>query len=295
MIRDARQYPSVDTRIAFSILGFPVYWYGVVLTLAMLAAVYVTALNFGRRGGDPNVVWDGALIVLGMAIAGARLYHVFSEYNDGTLGWSYYRQNPLEILNLRSGGLGIFGGILGGVAGALVLVLRGKTPLWKIADSVAPALLIGQGVGRWGNFFNQELYGGPTGSSWWGITIAQWGRVQAYADLNAYPLETRFHPTFFYESAWNLTGASVLLWLDRRFGSELPETARRLKRGDLFACYFLWYGAGRLFLESTLRVDAFTYTTAGLPTGVVFALGWLSAGVILLIVNRIHKPALATP
>ena len=157
---------------------------------------------------------------------------------------------------------------------------------------VAPALLLGQGLGRWGNFFNQELYGGPTGSSWWGITIAQWGRVQQYADLSKFPLDTRFHPTFFYESAWNLTGAIVLLWVNRKAGSETPGvTGRRLKRGDLMALYFLWYGAGRLILESTLRVDAFTYTTGGLPTGVVFALGWLTAGAALLISNRLRSPA----
>ncbi len=283
----------MDTRIAFSILGLPVYWYGVVLSFAMFAAVYVTARGYKQRGENPEAVWDGALLVLAMAIAGARLYHVFSEYNDGTLGWSYYRQNPIEILNLRSGGLGIFGGILGGIAGALILIVWRKMPVWKLADSVAPALLVGQGIGRWGNYFNQELYGGPTGSSWWGITIVEQARVKAYADLAKFPLDTRFHPTFFYESAWNLIGAGFLLWLDRRMGSETTAT-RRLKRGDLFGLYFLWYGAGRLFLESTLRVDAFTYTTGGAPTGVLFAIGWLISGVVLLIVNRL-RTAGATP
>ncbi len=256
----------------------------------MFAAVYVTARGYKERGGNPDAVWDGALLVLGMAIAGARLYHVFSEYNDGTLGWSHYRQNPLEILNLRSGGLGIFGGILGGIAGAMILVVWRKMPFWKLADSVAPALLVGQGLGRWGNYFNQELYGGPTGSNWWGITIIEQARVQAYADLAKFPLDTRFHPTFFYESAWNLAGAAFLLWLDRRRGSE-SGAATRLKRVDLFGLYFIWYGAGRLFLESTLRVDAYTYTTGGLPTGVLFAIGWLIAGSLLLIRNRMKLPA----
>lgn len=282
----------VDTRIAFSIFGFSVYWYGIVLSFAMFAAVYVTARGYKQRGGEAESVWDGALLVLAMAIAGARLYHVFSEYNDGTLGWSYYRQNPLEILNLRSGGLGIFGGILGGITGALILVIWKKMPFWKLADAVAPALLVGQGLGRWGNFFNQELYGGPTGSSWWGVTISEEARVKAYADLAKFPLDTRFHPTFFYESVWNLAGATVLLWLDRRMGSE-STAAPRLKRVDLFGLYFIWYGAGRLVLESTLRVDAYTYTTGGLPTGVVFAIGWLIAGSLLLIRNR-AQPTAAT-
>jgi phosphatidylglycerol---prolipoprotein diacylglyceryl transferase len=269
----------VDTRVAFSILGYPIYWYGIIITLAMMAAVWVTAREFERRGGDNQIVWDGALIVLACGIIGARLYHVFSEYNDGTPGWSYYRQNPIEILNLRSGGLGIFGGIAGGFLGALFVVFRHKIPFWQLADSVAPALLIGQGIGRWGNFFNQELYGGPTGSTWWGIQIAEWARVSPFNNLTDFPLDTRFHPTFFYESAWNLAGALLLLWLARRASSTL-------KRSDLFAGYLLWYGTGRLVLELTVRNDAWTYTTGGIPTGVVFALGWLIAGFGLLIFNR---------
>lgn len=281
----------MDFRVAFSIFGFDVYWYGIVIAAAMASAVVLSAQRFAERGGDREVIYDGALIVLALAIVGARLYHVFSEYSDGTPGWSYYRVNPLEILNLRSGGLGIFGGVLGGIAGAVVLSAWKRVPLWQLADAIGPALLLGQAIGRWGNYFNQELYGGPTASSWFGIHIDAAARVAPYADMAQFPPETRFHPTFLYECVWNLVGLALLTWLDRRFGSERPNA--RLRRGDMMAGYLLWYGLGRLLLESTVRVDAFTYTTAGAPTGVVFAIGWIAGGLALFALARVRRPVRA--
>lgn len=281
----------MDFRVAVSVFGFNIYWYGVIIAVAMAAAVSLSARRFAARGGDPNVIYDGALLILAMAIVGARLYHVFSEYSDGTPGWSYYRVHPLEILNLRSGGLGIFGGVLGGIAGAIILTKWKRVPLWMLADSVGPALLLGQAIGRWGNYFNQELYGGPTGSSWFGIRIDAASRVAPYADLQKYPADTRFHPTFLYECVWNLIGLALLTVIDRRFGTECPGDGRRLRHGDMMAGYLIWYGVGRLILESTLRVDAFTYTTAGLPTGVLFAVAWIIGGAALIVLARLPRTA----
>jgi phosphatidylglycerol:prolipoprotein diacylglycerol transferase len=283
----------MDFRVAFSIFGFDVYWYGIVIAVAMASAVALSARRFAERGGDREVIYDGALVVLALAIVGARLYHVFSEYNDGTPGWSYYRVHPLEILNLRSGGLGIFGGVLGGIAGAFVLSAWKRVPMWQLADAIGPALLLGQAIGRWGNYFNQELYGGPTGSSWFGIRIDASARVAPYGDMAQFPPEARFHPTFLYECIWNLVGLALLTWIERRFGSERP--GGWLRRGDMMAGYLLWYGFGRMLLESTLRVDAFTYTTGGLPTGVLFAAGWIIGGVALLALARVRRSAGAAP
>jgi phosphatidylglycerol:prolipoprotein diacylglycerol transferase len=276
----------MDTRVAFSLFGFDVYWYGIVITTAMIAATYIAAKEFERRGKDPNIIWNGMVIVLGLGILGARMYHVFSEYNDGTPGWSFYRANPTQIFNLRSGGLGIFGGLIGGAIGATFVALRNKVNWWFMADCIAPGLPLGQAIGRWGNFFNQELYGAPTGSSWWGVTIQPWARVRAgnvdYSDLQKFPLDTRFHPAFFYESIWSLAGFLLLMWVARKFSSKLIS-------GDLFAFYLIWYGIGRGLIESQFRLDAQTYSIGAtpLPTAVLLALVFIVLGAGILISNRL--------
>ena len=149
-----------------------------------------------------------------------------------------------------------------------------------MANSIAPGLLIGQAIGRWGNFANQELYGPPTPLPW-GIRIADWARVGAYRDLAKYPIATTyFHPSFFYESSWNLIGFSLLLWVARRFKA-------RLKPWDTFGTYMIWYGAGRAFLESFVRLDAATYGSGPLPTAVLFGFAFIGAGVIILVLNHL--------
>ena len=247
----------------------------------MMLAVHVAAMELKRLGYSPQIMWDGALIILGLGILGGRLYHALSEYNDGTLGWSYYRNHPLEIITgIRDGGLGIFGGVEAGGLGALYVALRNKVRPGVMADCIAPGLLLGQVIGRWGNYANQELYGPPTGSSWWGITIAQWARVPPFNDLAAYPLDLRFHPTFLYESLYNFIGFIVLLWVARKFSD-------RLRTGDLMGIYMIYYGIGRGLLESTVRLDAATYGTGPLPTAVLFSLVFIAGGILLLLGNRV--------
>ena len=271
----------MDTRVAIDIFGFQIYWYGILLTLGMMLAVHVAAMELKRLGYSPQIMWDGALIILGLGILGGRLYHALSEYNDGTLGWSYYRNHPLEIITgIRDGGLGIFGGVVAGGLGALYVALRNKVRPGVMADCIAPGLLLGQVIGRWGNYANQELYGPPTGSSWWGITIAQWARVPPFNDLAAYPLDLRFHPTFLYESLYNFIGFIVLLWVARKFSD-------RLRTGDLLGIYMIYYGIGRGLLESTVRLDAATYGTGPLPTAVLFSLTFIAGGILLLVGNRV--------
>ncbi len=276
---------DMDTRVAISLFGLDVYWYGIIITFGMIVATYVAAKEIERLGYNPQILWDGAIWILALGVLGGRMYHVFSEYNDGTPGWSFYRQHPLEIITgFRSGGLGIFGGVLGGSIGAVIVAFRNKVPFGIMANAIAPGLLIGQAIGRWGNFANQELYGPPTQLPW-GIRIADWARVGEYRDLGKYPFETTlFHPSFLYESLWNLIGFGLLLWLGRRF-------KQQLRPWDIFGIYMIWYGMGRAFLESFVRLDASTYGSGPLPTAVLFGLAFMAAGVVILLVNHIaHHP-----
>lgn len=283
----------MDPRVAIPIPGFPIYWYGLILTTGMALAGYVAALEARRRGEDTAIVWDGIVWVIALGVIGARLYHVFSSPNDGSLsGWAYYSQNPIAILDLRSGGLGIFGGLAGGIIGIVFVIKRAKRSLWRWFDCIVPGVLLAQAIGRWGNFANQELYGGPTGSSWWGITIDAPYRIQTgklnFQDLQTYPLDTRFHPTFFYESAWNFAGFVLMMWFARRF-----ET--RLKDGDLAGLYFIWYGIGRMWTEILFRPDA--WTLGALPTAAWVSIGAMAFGGGILLVNhvvaRARRPAAA--
>ncbi len=273
----------MDSRIALDLGFVKIYWYGVVITLGMILATYVASVELRRRKLDPNIAWDGALWVIGLGIIGARLYHVFSSPNDGSnSGWAYYSRNPLQIIAIWNGGLGIYGGIIGGTVGVLIVAWRSRAPLWKLADSVVPGLALGQAVGRWGNYFNQELYGGPTGSDWWGITIDPAHRIRTpsadFTDLSRYPLETRFHPTFLYESIWNAVGFAGLMLIARRFSA-------RLRDGDVAGLYFIWYGVGRSWIELLFRPDAWRIGNA-LPTAVVISIIAILFGVVLIARNH---------
>jgi phosphatidylglycerol:prolipoprotein diacylglycerol transferase len=277
----------MDTRIAFNLFGLDVYWYGIILTTGMMVAVYVAAMELGRRGYARAILWDGAILVLGLSILGGRLYHVFSEYNDGTPGWSYYREHPLEILDIRSGGLGVFGGIVLGGLGGVILAIRHKVHFGAMADSIGMGLILGQCIGRWGNFANQELYGPPTNLPW-GMPIQEWARTGIYRDLQAYPIETTFfHPSFLYESLWCFLGFILLLWVERKF-------AAWMKHGDLFAFYLIFYGTGRAALEATVRLDALTYGGA-IPTAVLFGLGFVAFGIVILLINHVFMSAKPKP
>jgi len=282
----------MDPRIAFELGPLKVHWYGIVITTGMILAAYIAALEMKRKGDDPNLVWDGVLYVIFLGIIGARLYHVFSAPNDGSnSGWAYYSRNPLQILAIWNGGLGIYGGLIGGTLGVLVVAIKSKFNFWRLADCVVPGVALAQSIGRWGNYFNQELYGPPTGSAWWGVTIAPEYRIRTpkadFSDLGTYPLDTRFHPTFFYESVWSFIGFIGLMWIARRFGDKLRD-------GYLSGLYFIWYGLGRAWVEFFFRPDA--WTLGALPTAVVVSLVSIAFGLVLILVNRVvGKPVAPKP
>jgi phosphatidylglycerol---prolipoprotein diacylglyceryl transferase len=264
------------------LFGFPIYWYGIAYAVG-LAAVYWVLIREARfRGLDENLIGTGLIVVAVAALIGGRLYHVIDQ-------WALYAPHPLTAflpLTVQpdgsyafSGftGLGVPGGIITGTLAAAVYVRRTHQSFWRWADVVAPSLFVMQAIGRWGNFFNQELYGPPTTLPW-GIRIDLAHRVDPYQDLTLYPLTTHFHPLFLYESVSGIVGALVLIWLARRRGS-------RLVAGDLLLIFLIWYGLTRFALEG-FRVDNWTFF--GIPTARIVTLGFILAGVIGLVYR--HGP-----
>jgi phosphatidylglycerol:prolipoprotein diacylglycerol transferase len=268
--------------VAFSIGPWPVYWYGIIVVGATMVGAWVASIEAKRRGLDPEEVWNGLIVALIMGIIGARLYHVFSSPAGGSVGWSYYRQNPLAILKIWEGGLGIYGAIVGGAAGVLLYCLVRKFNPLEWLDVGAPGLAAAQVIGRWGNLVNQELYGPPTDLPW-GITISPRNRIALYHDLSRFPETTRFHPVFLYESLWSLLGFALLMWVGRRFKD-------RLRKGDIFLLYLVWYPLGRFFVEY-LRPDA--WMLGPLAAAQVFALIIIALAVLGMV--YLHQRRLPVP
>lgn len=246
--------------IAFRLGPFAVHWYGIILVVAALTGAYVGSLEAKRRGQDPDHVWNALLLCLVLGIIGARLYHVFSSPRGGMVGWDYYRQNPIAILQIWRGGLAIYGAVAGGVLGIYIYARLNKLSFLQWVDIGTLGLILAQVIGRWGNFVNRELYGYPT-SLPWGITINPPYRISPYDDLTLYPTDIRFHPTFLYESLWNLLGFLLLMYVARRYSDRLLD-------GDILCLYAIWYPVGRIFVEA-LRPDA--WLIRGIPAAQIFA------------------------
>ena len=226
---------------SFDLLGITITlrWYGVLAMIGLLVGAYITDREIKRRRGDPEKFWD-ALVWLAVAgVVGARLWYVI---NDIAGGGRFYIENPIHILFVNEGGLHIFGAVVLGFITAYFLFRKSGLNFLLFLDSVAPAMLVGQAIGRIANFINQELYSPPTDLPW-GIPISPSHRIPPWNDLSLYPEETtRFHPTFAYEMIWNLVGVSLILWLGRRF-------AKQLKPGVMFGAWLAWAGLGRFWVE----------------------------------------------
>ena len=205
--------------------------YGLMLLLGILAAVWLTGIRWTRRGGDWDLVLRVAMWGVAGGIVGARAYHVLTSWSEVPDEW----WGPFAVWR---GGLGVWGGIAGGVLAGSFVVKRSGNSVFEFMNAVAPGLLLAQAIGRWGNYFNQELFGEPTNRPW-GLEIDPARRPAEFANSET------FHPTFLYEFGWNLLGVIVLLLVDRRF---------RIKPPGLFALYVAWYTFGRTF-EELIRID----------------------------------------
>ncbi|HZU87170.1 MAG TPA: prolipoprotein diacylglyceryl transferase, partial [Anaerolineaceae bacterium] len=251
-------------------------FYGIIIMLGVLAAAYVAAREFKRRGVDAEKVWDALPWVVIAGIVGARLWHVFTPTPQdiaGGITTEYYLQNPLALINIRQGGLGIPGAVIGGALAVFIYsrIKKMRFTLWT--DSAAPGLILAQGIGRWGNFFNQELYGAPTTLPW-GIQIDGLHRVIGYTIEDGFGPATLFHPLFLYESIWNISMAFLLLWIARKFTS-------RLKNGDVFLLYLIAYPLIR-FLLDFLRLNAAKIGGINVNQAVMLVVMVLAAGTLIL-------------
>jgi prolipoprotein diacylglyceryl transferase len=212
----------------------PVRAYALCIIAGIVLAIWISERRATNRGWPPGLIVDVAMWAVPFGVVGARIYHVVTDpqlyFTEG--------RNPWRAFAIWEGGLGIWGGVALGALGAYFSVRRQRISLRELADIVAPGLALAQAVGRWGNWFNQELFGRPTDLPW-ALSIDPENRPEAYAGFST------FHPTFLYESLWNLGLFFILIWAGRRFA---------LARGRLFALYVMGYTLGRGWIEY-LRID----------------------------------------
>ena len=210
--------------VAFNLLGMEVRWYGIIISSAMIIGVLLAIRNGKKVGFIEDHIIDVSLLALPLAIIGARLYYVIFNLD-------LYKGDFLSMFNTRMGGMAIHGGIIGGILGGLIVCYKRKMNVLKVADIVAPSLILGQAIGRWGNFVNQEAHGGPTNLPW-GIVVDG----------------VNVHPTFLYESIWNMIIFVILLKIfkNKKFD------------GQMASIYLIGYSLGRLFIEG-LRTDSLMF------------------------------------
>lgn len=232
------------TPVSIDIFGFSVYYYGIILMTGVVAASYLANIEAKRRGLDQDFLWDSLVWIVIGGVVGARIWHVLTpppSMVERGLTTAYYLTHPLDAINPRLGGLGIPGAVIGGILGLYFFSRKHKQPLIVWLDVLAPAIPLGQAIGRWGNYVNQELYGAPSNLPW-AIEIDLLHRLPQYANVSHY------HPIFLYESLWNFGSVFLLLWIARKFKDQLIP-------GDLFLAYLITYPLIR-FLLDFIRLDA---------------------------------------
>lgn len=228
-------------QIAFRIGPIAVHWYGILIVAGILAATYLSSYLARLRAQDSEFVWDALVWCVLLGVVGARLYHVVTVTPSMGVGRWYYFEHPAQIFAIWEGGLGIYGAVAGGALGLYIATRSAKEPLLKWMDTIVPGLVLAQAVGRWGNYINQELYGKPTDLPW-AIYIEPRFR------LPGYEMYEFFHPTFFYESMWNLATCLALVYVIWRLRGKLIP-------GVTTSIYFISYSVVRFLLEF-IRLDA---------------------------------------
>jgi len=259
--------------IAIQLGPIPVYWYGIGYALG-LAVAYLVMVRLARRAGeDADILGNGMIIVAIAALIGGRAYHVIDQ-------WALYQDDPIKIFLPPYSGLGVYGGIATGTVVAWLYARYKRAPFLRWTDIVAPGLFAMQAVARWGNFFNQELYGSPTTLPW-GIAIDCAHRISGAGfdySCAVLPESTRFHPLFLYESLSGALGAIALIWLGF-------HARKRLRPGDLLLLFFVWYGIVRFVLES-FREGNWTFN--GVPVAQIVSLMFIIPA--LLVLAWRHRP-----
>ncbi|MDO4280722.1 MAG: prolipoprotein diacylglyceryl transferase [Peptococcaceae bacterium] len=244
--------------IAFEIGPLSVHWYGILIAAAFLIGVWGIVRQARRQGINEDDLFNILIACIICAVVGARLYYVLFE-------WGYYRENPSEIIAVWHGGLAVHGGLLGGLLALVCGTAIYRMRLWQLMDIFAPFVILGQSIGRWGNFFNQEAYGYEVSKS-----QVPWAM---YID-GAYR-----HPTFLYESLWDFIGFVILILLSK---------SNKLKEGDIALLYFIYYSVGRFVIEG-FRTDSLML--GPLRIAQVMSLVLIGLSVIIALIRRKKAPS----
>lgn len=276
-------------RVALSLFGFNIYWYGVIIAAGFLLAVSFCYRQAPKFGVDPEKLIDMLFFAVPLAIVGARAYYVIFNLSrfrapDGSLDWE-------EAVAIHDGGMAIYGGVIAAVLTVAVFCRVRRIKMWNLLDVGAYGLLVGQAVGRWGNFVNVEVFGRVTDVPWrmCGEGIANWlwnnGHISDMDTYNAILDGTLgVHPTFFYESLWNFIGLGLLVFVGKRW---------RKCDGQIFLSYVVWYGIGRAVIEGIRSDTLFFFTTQIKVSQLLAVLSALAAAVLLLWRIRYAGPASA--
>lgn len=252
-------------RVAFNIFGFNVYYYSLCILLGVIVA-YILITREGKKQGLPKeFISDLIFYTLIIGILGARVYYCVFNLD-------YYLANPSEILKIYNGGLAIHGGVIAGLIFVYLYTKKKNVSFIKILDIVAPAVIIAQSFGRWGNFFNQEAHGG--------ITTYQNLKNMHIPEfiINGMHIEGKYYyPTFFFESIWCLIGFIILM---------IARKNKNLRKGFQIGFYFIWYGIGRFFIEA-FRTDSLMFF--GLKIAQIVSLIGIIIGIIIIVTNRNKK------
>lgn len=258
------------SRVAFNIFGLRIYWYGIIITVGLMLSVLVALRLAKKYNIDEDKLLDVIMVSGVLAIVCARIYYVvFAPFEYNSL-W--------EVINIRDGGIAIYGAVLGAFGTGYIMCKIKKLDFLKIADIAAVCFLLGQGIGRWGNFVNQEAFGTNTNSIFGMISENTTKYLQRVAPTLARQGITvdptaPVHPTFLYESIWCLLGFGIIMWYINRKKFD----------GEILCLYMIWYGTGRFFIEG-LRTDSLT-TNGGMRTSQIVAVVSVMAGIAIIIYN----------
>lgn len=217
--------------VAIQIGSISIYWYGIIMTTAFILGTILAYHHAAKSGIDPEHVINMLILIIPSAIIAARLYYVI-------FSWENYSANPMEAFAIWHGGLAIHGGLIGGFLAGYFYVRKHRLDFWKVGDIFAPSIILGQAIGRWGNFINQEAYGGP-------VSRDYISHFPAFIQKQMFVGGQYHHPTFLYESIWNLLVFALLMVLRRR----------KPFSGQILLLYLAFYSAGRFFIEG-MRTDS---------------------------------------
>ncbi|WP_368503313.1 prolipoprotein diacylglyceryl transferase [Alkalihalophilus sp. As8PL] len=250
------------SRVLLDIGPFTIYWYGAIIGIGVLLGYMLASRESVRLGMPKETFADLLLYAIPISIISARIYYV-------TFRWDQFADDPIRVFYIWEGGIAIHGALIGGVLTAYVYTRRHNLSFWQLVDVAAPSILLGQAIGRWGNFMNQEVYGGPVTREFLeNMMLPDFIINQMF--ING----TYYHPTFLYESIWNLIGVALLLYLRKL----------NLKQGEIFFTYVIWYSVGRFFIEA-IRLD-YLLIFGVLKTAQVISIVLVIGAVILWIYRR---------